>query len=303
MRIAVTGAGGFIGAALVRRLCEDPAALGAPVGSVVAIDANLPDFADPRVSRVTAALPNPDIEAALFADEVDCLFHLAAVPSGAAARDYEGGFRANFEASRRLIEACARQRHPPRFVFASSIGVFGVPLPEIVDDDTSPLPTMSYGGQKLMIEILLADFSRRGLVDGRAPRLPGIVARPRVKGGHLSAYMSDIFHALAAGEDFVCPVSSGSCSWMMSRAQCVENLIHAAALPPDAFGARRAFTLPALRVSMAELVEGLARRFGEAPGFPTRRRQAWRRNSAPIRRLPPLMPTGSAFAMTATWRR
>jgi nucleoside-diphosphate-sugar epimerase len=167
------------------------------------------------------------------------------------------------EATAGIFEALARQVTPARVVFASSIGVFGVPLPkDKVDDETLPLPTMSYGGQKLIGETLLADFSRRGLIDGVGVRLPGIVARPRVAGGHLSAYMSNIFHALAVGEAFTCPVSAGATSWFMSRACCVENLIHAASLAKGRVGARRNFNLPALRLSTSELVGGITVHFG-----------------------------------------
>jgi nucleoside-diphosphate-sugar epimerase len=194
------------------------------------------------------------------------LFHLAAVPGGAAAANYRLGWNVNVEAVVGLFELLAGQKQPARVVFSSSIGVFGVPLPaDKVDDETLPIPTMSYGAQKLIGETLLADFARRGLIDGISVRLPGIVARPRQAGGHLSAYMSNIFHALAAGEAFSCPVSAGATSWFMSRERVVDNLIHAAALPADAIG-RRTFNLPALRLSTAELVDGIGTALGRNVG-------------------------------------
>jgi nucleoside-diphosphate-sugar epimerase len=264
VRIGITGAGGFVGAALVRHLLDagrlDPNA--EPIESVVAVDAALPDFADSRVVPLEGSILDTGLYDAMTARALDCVFHLAAVPGGAAAANYELGWRVNVEASIDLMERLARQKSPPRLVFASSIGIFGAPLPETLDDSTLPLPSMSYGAQKLIIETLVNDMARRGALDGRAPRLPGIIARPRAKGGHLSAYMSDILHVLAAGEDFVCPVSPQATSWLMSRERCVDNLIHAAVIAPSELEARRAFTLPALRVSMADLVEGLAARFG-----------------------------------------
>ena len=263
MRIGVTGAGGFVGAALVGRLVRDgvPGAAGRP--HVVAIDARLPAGLPAGVERVEGDLTDAAFRDPLFSVPFDLFFHLAAVPGGAAETDYRLGWRVNVEASVAILERLAAQAKPARLVFASSIGVFGTPLPaDRVDDDTLPLPTMSYGAQKLMLEALIADFARRGSVDGLALRLPGILARPRVKGGHLSAYMSDILHALQAGETFVCPVEETATSWFMSRERCVDNLLHAAGLDRGAIGPRRAFTLPALRLSMIELIDGAASHFG-----------------------------------------
>ena len=271
MRIVVTGAGGFVGSALVERL-ETAGLPGReePVAEVVAVDALAPSATGSAAGQgavrgVTGDLADPALLDRIFERDVDVLFHLAAVPGGAAERNYAAGWAANGAAMISLFDRVAAQARPARLVFASTIGVFGVPLPtDRVDDETLPLPTMSYGAQKLMAETLLTDHARRGTIDGIALRLPGIVARPRLAGGHLSAYLSNIFHALAAGEDFECPVSRASTSWFMSRERCVDNLLHAAGLPFESLGARRAFNLPALRLSMDEVIDGLAAHFGEA---------------------------------------
>jgi nucleoside-diphosphate-sugar epimerase len=261
LRIGVTGAGGFVGQALVGRLASEGFAGDLP--RVVAIDANLPETLPLEMERAEGDLYDPAFRAALFAEPFDLFFHLAAVPGGAAERDYGSGWKVNVEATIAILDALAAQAKPPRLVFASSIAVFGERLPtDGVFDDTLPLPSMSYGAHKLMMETLIADLARRGKVDGVALRLSGILARPRVKGGHLSAYMSDILHALRAGEPFTCPVSEDAPSWFMSRARCVDNLMHAATLPGAQVGTRRAFTLPALRLTMGELVDGAATHFG-----------------------------------------
>jgi nucleoside-diphosphate-sugar epimerase len=261
LRIVITGAGGFVGAALVERLGALGEMNSRAITEIVAVDARLPENLPPNVTRLVGNLADPAFIAAICATPVDILFHLAAIPGGAAAHDYQLGWSVNVDAVVGLFAALAAQKTPARLVFSSSIGVYGVPLPtDKVDEDTLPLPTMSYGSQKLIGEILLADYARRGLIDGVSVRLPGIVARPRQVGGHLSAYMSNIFHALAAGEAFTCPVSPQATSWFMSRARCVDNLLHAASLRQSDLE-RACFNLPALRLSMEELVEGLAEKF------------------------------------------
>ncbi len=264
MRIVITGAGGFIGGGLVERI----AAAGGPFGgaTIVAADTRLPDTPPGAVARAEGDVSDAGFLDALLTQPADVVFHLAGIPGGATEADPALGWRVNALGTIGIVERLARQAKPARLVFSSTIAVFGVPLPaDAVTDETLPLPTLSYGAQKLMMETLVTDHARRGTVDALALRLPGIVARPRRPGGHHSAYMSDIFTALADGEAFTCPVAPGSTSWLMSRACCVDNLIHAATLPRERLGARRAFTLPALRLSMGEVVEALAARFG--PGL------------------------------------
>ena len=259
MRVGVTGAGGFVGEALVARLALDlPDA-----ATIVAIDATLPSLLPAGVGRAEGDICDARFLDEVFAQPFDIFFHLAALPGGATEQNPPLGWRVNVEASTALLERLAAESKAARLVFASSIGVFGTPLPKVVvDDNTLPLPTMSYGTHKLIVEALVADFARRGLIDGLALRLPGILARPRSKSGHLSAYMSDILHALRAGETFVCPVAENATSWLMSRTTCVDNLLHAASLPAERLTPRRAFNLPALRLAMRELVDGAAAHFG-----------------------------------------
>ncbi|HWU04249.1 MAG TPA: NAD-dependent epimerase/dehydratase family protein, partial [Novosphingobium sp.] len=161
--------------------------------------------------------------------------------------------RVNVDATLCLLEALDRRETASRFVYASSIAVFGQTTSP-VDDQTVPEPAMIYGAHKRMVEIALQDFHRRGRVSGIALRLPGIVARPRGNVGLKSAFMSDIFSAARAAEPFTMPVSPKATMWLMSARQAAQNLVHAAFL-----GATdgRALTLPALRVSAAELVAAL----------------------------------------------
>ena len=264
MHVLITGAGGFVGSHLVRRLLAEDAALGQPLERLILLDQWFDENrVDPRVEQHAGSMTDGELIRRVLADGVDVVFHLASVPGGLAERNYELGRQVNLDATLQLLEQLRGQPRPPRFIFASSVAVYGDPLPARVDDATLPKPTLTYGAHKLIGEILLADFSRRGWIDGIALRLPGIVARPPESSGLLSAFMSDMFWRLAAGEPFTCPVSPQAVAWWMSVRCCVDNLLHAAKLTPKQRRTARAIPLPVLRLTIAELVDALARVYGE----------------------------------------
>jgi D-erythronate 2-dehydrogenase len=250
MRVLVTGADGFIGRALVHAL---------RVGhDVIATDRNDGDIAD------AAHLDR------LFADRpFDRVFHLAAVVSGAAEADFDAGRRVNLDATIGLLDrsrAQARRGGPVvRFVHASSIAVFGAPLPARIDDDSEARPSLSYGTHKRIAELLIDDASRRGELDGRALRLSGVVVRPALPNGALSAFNSDVIREPLAGREVECPVGADATIWLTSRRAAVANLLHLGELDGAALGARRAITAPALPISIAEIVAALGRIDAAAP--------------------------------------
>lgn len=262
--VAVTGAGGFIGAQLIRRLLGHPAFAEARIS---ACDLHLPEdiVVDPRVRAVVGDMADAALQADLLGGDANVIFHLAGVLGGAAEVDYTLARRVNVDGTLALMETAAGVTTPPRLVFASSIAVFGPPLPEAVDDDTLPQPVMTYGAQKLMMEVALSQFAARDRVDGLALRLPGIVARPPGAAHLKSAFLNTLFHAVACGDDITLPVSPQGTTWLLSAPACVDALVHAGLLPRASLGRRRALTLPAQRVAMADLVTALKRCFPRSP--------------------------------------
>lgn len=260
MTVIVTGAGGFVGRQLVQRLLAaghdivgmDSAAGGIPAGA----------------RAVAGDIASPAVRADALRDGCSAIVHLATVPGGAAEADPAASRRINIDAMYDLLDEAKAAGHRPRIVYASSIAVFGDPLPAGGVDDQTPLaPRMVYGGHKAMMEIAVAMMHHRGEIDGISVRLPGILARPKGPSGMKSAFMSDLFHALRANEPFVCPVSSGATIWAQSVACCADNLVHALTMDASLMPATRVVTLPAQRITMGDLAAEIASQCGVSAGL------------------------------------
>jgi D-erythronate 2-dehydrogenase len=257
MHVVVTGAGGFVGRELVRLL----ASAGHCVHGMDSAAGGIP----PEARAVVGDLADGSVRADALADGCDAIIHLATVPGGAAEADPVASRRINVDAMYDLLLEASALNPGLRVVYASSIAVFGDPLPTHVDDSTPLSPRMIYGGHKAMMEDAVAMFSNRGAIDGVTVRLPGILARPKGPSGMKSAFMSDLFHALKAGEGFTCPVSAAGTVWAQSVLRCARNLVHALAVDTALLPPTRAVTLPALRIAMGELVSEIARQCKVSP--------------------------------------
>ncbi|MGX1021934.1 nucleoside-diphosphate-sugar epimerase [Pseudomonas sp. Y3 TE3536] len=262
MRVMITGAAGFLGRLLVQRLLDKGQLRGQPLEALVLLDQQLEGFpSDPRLRLLAGSIAEPTLLRRALADGVDVVFHLVSVPGGAAEEHYALGRQVNLLATLELLDQLRNAARPPVLVYASSVAVYGAQLPARMDEQWMPRPALSYGAHKVMVETQLNDLARRGEVDGRALRLPGIVARPREPNGLRSAFMSDLMHALAAGENYCCPVSPNATAWWMSARCCVDNLLHAAELQNP--GPQRVWQLPVLHLAMDQVVEALAEAFGD----------------------------------------
>jgi nucleoside-diphosphate-sugar epimerase len=280
MTVAITGGAGFLGqrlaGALLRRgTLQAPDGRQRPIDRLVLLDvAQAPGLTDARVVPIVGDVADRTVLDRVVDQRTTSIFHLAAIVSGMAEADFDLGMRINVDGTRTLLDVCRERGHRPRVVFTSSVAVYGGSLPATVLETTALTPQTSYGTQKAIGELLLADYSRRGFVDGRALRLPTITVRPGRPNAAASSFASGIIREPLNGEAAVCPVDGEARLWLMSPDTVVDCLIAAHELPADALGANRSLNLPGLSVTVEEMVDSLTR----VAGSDVSARIAWQRD-------------------------
>ncbi len=270
MHILITGAGGMIGRKLASRLAREKTLAGREIARLSLTDIIAPEppcgFAG-QCDAEAADLAAPGVAEAAIATRPDLIFHLAAIVSGEAEADFDKGYRVNLDGTRALFEAIRAegQKAPyaPRVVFTSSIAVFGAPFPDPIPDEFFTTPLTSYGTQKAIGELLLADYSRRGIFDGIGIRLPTICIRPGKPNKAASGFFSGILREPLAGMEAVLPVSDDVRHWHASPRAAVSFLIHAATIDLAPLGARRNLSMPGLSATVGEQIAALGRVAGE----------------------------------------
>jgi D-erythronate 2-dehydrogenase len=191
------------------------------------------------------------------------LFHLAAVVSGQAEADFDIGMRVNLDATRLLLERCRTLAAPPKFVFTSSLAVYGGSLPDPVPDNAPVTPQASYGMQKAIGEMLVYDMTRKGFIDGRSLRLPTVTVRPGKPNKAASSFASGIIREPLAGVDAICPVARATRLWVTSPRKVIDNLVVGHEAPASAFALTRSINVPGILVGVEEMVAALRRVAGD----------------------------------------
>ena len=269
MRIVITGAAGFLGSRLARAILErgsltDASGNSQDVRQLVLVDVAPPTLTDSRVYAVTGDLADPSLLERLVTPDTDSIFHLAAVVSGQAEAEFDTGMRVNLDATRALLERCRKLSRPPKFVFASSLAVFGGALPDPVPDDAVLTPQTSYGTQKAIGEMLVYDMTRKGYIDGRSLRLPTITVRPGKPNKAASSFASGIIREPLAGVDAICPVARDTRVWVSSPRTVIANFIVGHEAPAAKFAHTRSVNVPGILTSVGEMVAALRRIVGDA---------------------------------------
>ena len=269
MHVLITGAAGMIGRKLTGRLVKNGALNDRAIERLTLTDIVEPEkpggFGG-KVETIAADLPAPGIAQKLAAGRPDTIFHLAGVVSAEAELEFEKGYRVNLDGTRALLDALRAigDGYRPRVVYTSSCAVFGAPFPDAIPDDFHLTPLTSYGTQKAMCELLLADYTRRGFFDGVGLRLPAICVRPGKPNKAASGFFSSIIREPLAGKDALLPVPESVLHTHASPRAAASYLIHAAGLSREQLGPRINLTMPGVCCTVAEQIESLRRIAGDA---------------------------------------
>lgn len=254
----VTGGAGFLGSRLIAALLSSQG----PSARVVCVDRAVSPIDDGRVTSVVGDVADPEtLREALTAD-VGAVWHLAAVLSGQSEAEPGEAWRVNVAGTGALLEGCGRLPAPPRFVLASTIAVFGGPLPDVIPNDLALRPQSTYGMTKAVAELLVLEATRRGQVDGVVVRVPTVAIRPGQPNSAMSSFVSGIVREPLRGVDSLCPVPLDTKLWVSAPSTTTRNLLHAGRIDAAALGGDRTVNLPGLTVTPGDLLASLERAGG-----------------------------------------
>jgi nucleoside-diphosphate-sugar epimerase len=270
MHVMVIGAAGMVGRKLVEKFAADEGALGYDISKLTLVDViepPVPQALSAVATTLALDLSRDGAAEKLVASRPGVIYHLAAIVSGEAEADFDKGYQVNLDGTRALFEAIRqeglREPYVPRVIFASSIAVFGQPFPDKIGDEFFTTPLTSYGTQKAICELLLADYSRRDIFDGVGIRLPTICVRPGKPNKAASGFFSNILREPLAGQEAVLPVDETVRHWFASPRSAVGFFIHAARMDTSVIGPRRNLTMPGLSALVGEEIEALRRVAGD----------------------------------------
>ena len=262
MKILITGGGGFLGARLARTLLSKGQLNGQTISALMLADQQAPPEdvrSQPKVHVRTGPLLAQVADLAAW--QPDAVFHLASAVSGECEDDFDLGLRSNIDSTRALLDAFRHAKHAPRFVFSSSVAVYGPDAghhwPGVVSDDTLPTPQTSYGIHKLICEHLVSDYTRKGYIDGRSARLMTVTVRPGRPNGAASSFFSGIIREPLAGELSICPVDASVSHPVASPGKTIEGLIKVFEASREAYRGRTAMNLPGLNITVAQMLDAL----------------------------------------------
>lgn len=277
MHVLITGAAGMIGRKLIDRLARDGGLNGKPIDTLTLTDivpSGAPKGLASRLAVKTADLAAPGVAEELVNGRPDVIFHLAAIPSGGSETDFEAGYHANVDGTRNLLEAIRKtgDGYKPKVIYTSSIAVYGAPFPPSIPDDFILTPLTSYGAHKVICETLLAEYNRRGFLDGVGVRLCGITVRPGKPNLAASGFYSAIIREPLAGLEATLPVSEDTLNTHASPRAAAGFLVHAASLTPEQIGPRINLTMPGVCCTVGEQLAALRRVAGDAAAARVRRK-------------------------------
>jgi D-erythronate 2-dehydrogenase len=302
MRVLILGGGGMVGQKLANRLAGEELAGTARISELVLYDvapAKMPPAGFP-VRTLVGNMADAGEAERLAEFKADIIFHLASIVSGEAEQNFDRGWNLNTRATWAFLEALRHQhdasggRYVPRLVFTSSIAVFGPPFPDAINDDFLCAPQTSYGAQKAIIELLVADYSRKGMIDGISIRLPTICVRPGKPNLAASSFFSGIIREPLNGQEAILPVPDSVRHWHASPRSAARFLTHAATLDTKRLEGRRSLNMPGVSCTVAEQIEALRRVAGDRVTRLIRRERnetiekivfGWPRNFDPRRAL------------------